>query len=69
MSDVMDADREKAHGVWVAYGQDHSYHLSTTVFEDELSALRYALANYLSVGFLRFGDSLDKATATTEEIE
>jgi hypothetical protein len=56
-------------GVWVAYGLDYSYHMSTTVFADELSALRYAQANYLHVGFLRFGDPLAKVTATTEEIQ
>lgn len=58
---------EMAEGVWVAYGSDYSHHLSTTVFATELEALRYALENYLTVGFLRFGDSLDKATRTTEE--
>lgn len=65
----MGSEPSERGGVWVAYGLDYSQHMSTTVFADELSALRYALANNLTVGFLRFGDSLDKATATTEEIQ
>lgn len=61
---AIDAYREamaKNLGCWVAYGLDHSEHWSTTVFDDELKARRYAMDNYLHVGYLRWGESLDKA--------
>lgn len=63
---AIDAYREamaRNQGVWVAYGLDHSHHWSTTVFADELSARRYAMENYLTVGFLRWGEPLSKAGA------
>lgn len=61
MTEAVQAFRDQLRGVWVAYGTDHSYHWSTTVFRDELEARRYAMGNYLQVGFLRYGESLEKA--------
>lgn len=52
---------DAVEGVWVAYGLDHSQHWSTTVFADELSARRYAMRHYLTVGYLRYGESLGSA--------
>lgn len=62
---ALDAYREamSKQGCWVAYGEDHSYHYSTAVFPDELSARRHAMENYLTVAFLKWGESLETARA------
>ena len=53
-----------AEGVWATFGLDHSQHWSTTVFPDELAARRYAMENYLTVGFMRYGEPLGSSEAS-----